>query len=197
MSSLEEIFTEADKRELASAEVLALFDRAYFNFSGKEFGRVEDDMSRIAGECSAKERLELFDMPALREAITELNVMEALNELDALVKETELVEGILRSWTREPLLVFATSMTLTGEKLTSELVVIPGKLMTVYVRDSLFNWDQKLNVQDDGQPEFRIGYKEPHAVMHRAEKQDSGLYKVNEETIFDIPISRIVGVYKQ
>ena len=197
MSEIDDLFTDSDKKELSAAEIAVLFDAATMHFESAAFSKVDEDVARIVAAKDGLNPVSLFDMGALREVIIALNVMEPLNELDALEQQDELVRGLLEAWTKEPLIVFATSLSVSGEKALPELIIAPGKLMTIHVRESLYNWDQILNVQDDGQPEFRTGYKEPFVVMHRIERMQDSTYAVSEETIYEIPIARIVALYKQ
>ncbi len=197
MSEIDDLFTDADKRELAVAEISVLFDAAAMHFQSAAFSRVDEDVARIIATKVGLDPVSLFDMDALREAIIALNVIQPLNELDSLEQQDELVRGLLRTWTKDPLIVFATSVSVSGEKALPELIIAPGKLMTIHIRESLYNWDQILNVQDEGQPEFRTGYKEPYIVMHKAQRVEETRFVVDEETILEIPISRIVAAYRQ
>lgn len=156
-----------------------------------------DDARTIAEAHDLGQAVLLPTAQEIKEAIIDLNTLVPLNKLDETEEQQRIIEKLLPDFPRSPVAVFAFTVELEGETMTPELVTFPGKFITASIGRGIVNWHQKLNIDDEGQPEINTGYSEPYLVFCRAEVIADELYLADEEDLFEVPLSRIVAIHQQ
>jgi hypothetical protein len=196
MNDFERIFSAEEIEELSEATVATKFDAAT-QLEPAAIYEIRTAIESSAIKAGLGRPVLPFTYEEVREAVVKANTLQAENELDETLTLFELTHGFTKKWPKEPVGIFALSYTLYGRKYAPDLVAIPGKLITIGFSKGLINWDQKLNEQDEGQPEVSTGYIEPYALVQYVHPLTAEHGVVGSDQLLEIPLSRIFGMYLQ